>query len=40
MQLCIVCIFYDGMYFLWLFWGLVNDENFHFSPTKLFCLWG
>ena len=25
--------FYDG---IWLFWGLINDDNFHFSPSKLF----
>ena len=28
--------FYDDMYFLWLFLGLINDDNFHFSPSKLF----
>ena len=28
--------FFDDMYFLWLFWGLINDDNFHFSPSKLF----
>ena len=30
--------FYDGMYFLWLFWGLINDDNFPFFPSKLFRL--